>query len=186
MNEIKDYIRVTDVLFPFSGLKSIDPLILQRAAERGTKVHEIIEAIIEGLGTPVITPDVDGYITSFQKWMPKKFVQKPERFFCNDLMLTGECDGIYDDEEGDGLVLVDFKTPVNESKTWRLQGSAYAYLARKAGYEIKRIEFVKLSKTGSAPKVYIYEEDFEMYLKCLDVYKMFYKNVQEENPLDYI
>lgn len=181
MKDIRDYIRVTDVLFPLSGLKSIDPIILKNAAERGSKVHAICDAIISDMGMDIIPENIEGYINSFMKWMPKNFLDKPDRFFCDEYGITGECDCIYRD--GDHLVLVDFKTPVNESKTWRLQGSAYSYLAKKAGYPISRIEFVKLSKVGDSPKVYTYEEDFDLFLKCLDVYKYFFKNGSQEEYL---
>ena len=184
MKDLSKYTRVTDVLFPLSGLKNIDPQILKNAAERGTKVHEICDAIISDMGMPSIDGQIIGYINSFNQWMPKHFIEKPERFFCDDYMISGECDGIYEDEEG--LVLVDLKTPANESKTWKLQGSAYSYLAKKAGYNISRIEFVKLSKEGKAPKVFSYVEDFDLFLKCLEVYRYFYKKGEEVNPLDYI
>ena len=186
MKDIKDYIRVTDVLFPLSGLKNIDPYILKNAADRGTKVHEICEAIVNDIGflDDPMERKLNGYIQSFKQWLPKKFIEKPQRFFCNKYGITGECDGVYEDENG--YVLIDIKTPVNESKTWRLQGSAYSYLAKKAGYNITRIEFIKLSKDGNIPKIYTYEEDFEMFLKCLDVYKYFFNKPVQENPLDYI
>ncbi len=184
MKEIKNYTRVTDALFPLTGLRNIDPEVLKRAANRGLRVHEICDAIIEKVGVVNLDTEVQGYIDSFKKWLPKQFIKKPDRFFCDKYMLTGECDAIYKDESG--LVLVDFKTPASESKTWRLQGSAYSYLAKESGYNIARIEFVKLSKTGGAPKVYEYVEDFEMYLKCLDVYKMFFLKKEEPNPMDYM
>ena len=184
MKDICEYTRVTDVLFPLSGLRNIDPTILKNAAERGTKVHNICDAVIDGLGIGKIDQALFGYVESFNQWLPKHFIEKPKRFFCDEHKITGECDAIY--EESDGLVLVDFKTPANESKTWKLQGSAYSYLAKQSGYDIKRIEFVKLSKTGSKPKVFVYEEDFDMFLKCLDIYRYFFNKNLDENPLDYL
>ncbi len=181
---ISDYIRVTEVLYPFSGLDKINPDVLRNAANRGTRVHEICDAIIEEVGVGYFEPELDGYIESFNKWLPKEFIKKPDRFFCDELMLTGECDGIY--KEGDDLVLFDLKTPMNESKSWMLQGSAYAYLCRKSGINIKRIEFVKLSKYGHDPKVFTYEENFELYLSCLQTYKYFYKNKNMDFELDYL
>jgi len=185
MKKIEDYTRVTSVLFPFSGLRNIDPHILKNAADRGTKVHEICDALINDLGVFDIQDSIQGYIDSLKQWLPEKeFIQKPNRFYCNKHMLTGECDAIYKDDTG--LHLIDFKTSVNESKTWKLQGSAYYYLAHQAGYDIKTIEFVKLSKEGKKPKVYIYEPDWDMFYKCLEVYRFFYKDNKEENVLDYM
>lgn len=172
--KIEDYLRVTEVLSPFSGLDQIDPIVLENAARRGTNVHLALDAFIEGLPMKIEDPSYGGYLHSALGFLLKKnFVTKPKRFFDDDLMITGECDAIYKDESG--LVLVDFKTSSKESKTWMLQGSAYAHLARKAGYDIKRIEFVHLLKDGKPCKIYEYEEDFELYLKCLDVYRYFFE-----------
>lgn len=186
MKDISLYTRVTEVLFPLSGLKGIPAEVLKKAAERGTKVHEICDAIMSDLGFFWTSTDQKllGYIQSFNQWLPKSFIDKPDRFYCDDIMLTGECDRIYEDY-GD-LVLIDIKTPAKESKTWRLQASAYSYLAKKSGYNISRIEFIKLDKEGKFPEVLTYKEDMEMFLKCLDVHRHFHKNSKDENPLDFL
>jgi hypothetical protein len=181
---ISEYIRVTDVLFPFSGLSKIDAQVLWNAAERGTKVHKFCESIINGFGMFGFEEEIKGYLSSFNEWAEgKKFIDKPERFFNKEYMITGECDCVYEDDQG--LVLVDLKTSAKEGKTWKLQGSAYSFMAKQAGYDIKRIEFVRLPKTGGKAKVHIYEEDFEMFLKCLEMYKCFFKDIKEE-ALDFI
>lgn len=185
MREFKDYVRVTDVLYPLTGLNKVDPNILKNAADRGTKVHEICDALLNDLGIYELDNKLQGYIESFATWYPsKKFIDKPARFYCDKYMITGECDAIYEGEEG--LVLVDIKTPVNESKTWKVQGSAYSYLAKINGYDIKKIEFVKLSKEGKPPTIYQYEEDFPLFLKCLDIYNHFHKNFKDDTGIDYL
>jgi len=197
---LPDYTRVTDVLRPFSGLDFVKPEVLNAACLRGTHVHEATDAIIyesgkivrTNLGTIikkqkdnfVVKEECEKYIESLCFWLQGKlFIKKPERFYCDQYMITGECDALYEDDNG--LTLVDFKTPVKESKTWGLQGSAYSYLAKKNGYPINRIEFVKLCKEGKEPKVFVYEEDFGTFLSCLEVYNYFYKNkkniIQDED-----
>lgn len=179
------YLRVTQVLSIFSGLHKIDPEVLSRAAERGTQVHNIIEAQEGGLGVDEIPSHLQGYIDSYEEWaFDKDFIGKPDRFYCDDLKITGELDAIY--KEGNNLVLVDYKTPERESKTWKMQATAYAYLARKSGYNISRIEFVKLSKIGKEPKVFTYEEDLPLFLKMLECYRYFFKDTDEKNILDLI
>lgn len=181
----ENYVRVTDVLFPFSGLTQVKADILKAAANRGTMVHQICDALIEDVGVPEIEDSIKGYIQSFSFWShEKRFIKKPDRFFCETHKITGECDAIY--EEEDGLVLVDFKTSSKESKTWRLQGSAYSYMAKKEKYPIKNICFVKLSKDGSLPSVYEYEEDFGTFLKCLDLYRLFFSNIKTEDFSSYL
>lgn len=184
MRDETKYTRVTKILQMFCDFSNVHPDVLKNAQNRGIYVHEKCDAIMSNLGRHAVHESWDKYVDSFEKWLPKRFIDKPKRFFCDDLMLTGECDGIYEDDCG--LVLVDLKTSSSESKTWVLQGSAYSYLAEKAGYKIARIEFVKLSKEGKSPKVFIYKEDFEMFKKCLDAYRYFNKDGEKESVLEYI
>lgn len=196
-----NYTRVTEVLYPFSNLGKIDPTVVKKAADRGTVVHMLCDGIISGVGAFEAKSllnycsgeedreqekfKIDGFMKSFMQWQEdKSFLEKPERFHCDKYMITGECDAIYQDD--DGLVLVDFKCPVSESKTWALQGSAYSYLAKVAGHPISRIEFIKLDRTGKRPKVFVYKEDFGMFLKCLELYRHFFKSGDEPNVLDYL
>lgn len=173
-----DYDRVSQVLYPFSGLTKIDPSILKNAADRGTRVHELCDSLMSNFGIFEMEPDLSGYIESFKKYFnDKNFIDKPPRFYCDEHKITGECDALYKTE--DGLVLVDLKTPVRESKTWRLQGSAYSYLAKKAGYSVSRIEFVRLCKKGKEPEIFIYEENFPKFLQYLQVYRECFKNQNE-------
>lgn len=184
MRNIEDYTRVTEVLSIYAGLNFIDPNVLQNACERGTAVHEYCAAVIKGLKPYPIREDGQGFVDSFMSWKEDKPLFMVDRFFCDDLMITGECDALYQD--GDCLVLVDFKTSSNQSKTWKLQGSAYSYLAKKIGLNVARIEFVKLLKTGKKAKVYEYDEDFETYKACLKAYRYFFKNKNEENIIEFL
>ena len=185
-NAIKPgYLRVTEVLSPFSGLSKIAPLILQNAADRGTLVHKVIEDMQEGFPKEEIPDHVFGYIESYEKWAKGKiFLPKPPRLYCDELMITGEPDDMYLD--GDDLVLDDYKTPLRESKTWPMQATAYSYLCKKNGYNVTRIQFVKLDKTGKAPKVFNYLEDMDMFRKILECYRYFFKEENKENDLDYL
>lgn len=177
--------RVTDVLYPYSGLSAIPPNILKTAADRGTIVHELCTGEMNGIGMFQYEPEHKGYVESFLKWhIPSAFHACPQRFYNDELMITGECDGLY--TSPNGLALIDLKTSAREGGTWPLQGSAYVHMARQAGYDIKRIEFVKLDKTGKAPKVFVYEEKFDMFLKCLDVYREFFKNSKPVRYADYL
>lgn len=87
-------------------------------------------------------------------------------------MITGQVDMII--EGSDGAIILDLKTSAKPSKTWPLQGSAYAYMARQSGYDIKGIHFLHLNKHGGDPHLYVYDDHFELFSKCLDVYKHFY------------
>lgn len=173
-----DFQRVTEILYPFSGLKHVDPQVLENAAVRGTKVHKACEAIVEGLGEWNIEPEHRGYIESFKSWWGKgrKVLSVEERFYCERLGVTGQVDLIV--EEPDGVYIVDLKTSASESKSWLLQGSAYSYMAKKKGYPIEKIMFLKLLRDGRVPKQFYYEENMQLFEECLNVYRYFYGRKQ--------
>lgn len=210
---ITDYTRVTEVLYPFTGLSKIDPEVLENAASRGTIVHKLCDCLAFRIGifpgdidelvkTYTIKSDrssdeneihfqkekklVENFIKSFEKWyIDKDFIDKPARFYEDKLMITGECDLIYKDEKGH-LILVDLKTPSSESKSWLLQGSAYSYMAKKIGYDIQAIEFLQISRIGSKPKIFKYEENFDLFRSHLNAYRYSFKDCFIENNLDYL
>lgn len=189
MHEIlPGFTRITSILSPFSGLSNVNPDVLRNAADRGTRTHTACDCLVAGVGD-WFDDDILGYVESFRKWyVGKEFIEKPSRMYCEDLMITGELDLIY--IEDDELVLVDLKTSSNPSKTWLLQGTAYSYLAKKNGFKdgFKRIEFVKLLKDGKEAKVFTYEEDFDLFMKVFDTYKYFYAKKEREEVacLDFI
>lgn len=174
------YIRVTSILYPFSGLQNIDPTVLAFACERGTKVHLICEAIAKGIGEMGVDEQTWGYVESFKNWWGagQNVVSIEERFFDEDLKITGKVDLIIDTP--DGKAVVDLKTSAKPSKTWPLQGNAYAYLAKRGGHEIKKIFFLHLNKHGKAPKVYEYEIDESFFLSLVRVYKHFFHKEKHE------
>lgn len=170
----ENYLRVTHVLYPFSGLQSIDPDVVAYAAERGTKVHKICEGIVSGIGEIGVEDETWGYVESFKKWWARgvDVVKMEERFWDDELRLTGQVDFIIRTEEG--LAIVDIKTSSRPSKTWPAQGSAYAYLAKKAGYDIKKIFFLHLNKHGKEPKLFEYPVDDSFFLAILTTFKHFF------------
>lgn len=171
------YTRVTTVLYPLSGLHLVPQFILKAAAKRGEIVHNTCSAIMEDIGYPSYEDKYAGYIDSFLKWNEgKKHIENPKRLYCDTHMITGEADDIY--EENGKLVLVDWKTPEKESKTWISQGSAYAYLCKQAGYDISRIEFVKLSRKGDFPTTFVYENRFDKFLRNLETYNEYFKDMK--------
>lgn len=166
--------RVTEVLSPFTGLDKVPKDILANAARRGTKVHDICEGIVKGLGEWDVDDETRGYVHSFKQWWQegKKVLALEQRFYCSDLMITGAVDMIIESDEG--AIILDLKTSAKPSKTWPLQGSAYAYMARKHGYDIRGIHFLHLNKHGMKPDLYVYDDQFDLFKKCLDVFKHFW------------
>jgi hypothetical protein len=170
----ENYLRVTNILSPFSGLHKINPDVLANAGRRGTNVHRICEGIISGLGELGVDEETWGYVESFKKWWSQDIdiLSLEERFWDDDLMITGQVDLIINTPEG--AAIVDFKTSSVPSKTWPAQGSAYALLAKKAGHNITRIFFLHLNKHGKPPKIYEYPVDDSFFLSILRTFKHFY------------
>ena len=155
-------------------MDKIYPEVLKNAADRGTRVHNICEGIIAGFGEFNVDQEAAPYVESFKKWwdLGHKVLMMEERFFDHDNRVTGKVDLILDTDEG--YVILDLKTSAKPSKTWLIQGSAYAYLAGLAGYDIKKIQFLHLSKTGKSPKIYEYPIDQDLWRSVFRTYKYFY------------
>lgn len=168
------YLRVTSCLYPFSGLDKINPEIVAYAGQRGTKVHKICEAIVEGLGEIGIDDETWGYVESFKQWWAGDIdvVEMEKRFWDDELKVTGQLDFII--QTAEGLAIVDIKTSSKESKTWAVQGAAYAYLCKKDGYNIKKIYFLHLNKHGKKPKIFEYPVDDSLFLAVFRVFKYFF------------
>jgi hypothetical protein len=174
-NKRENYVRVTKVLHPFSGLDKIDPTIVAHAAERGTKVHKICEGIISGLGELGVDDETRPYVESFKQWWGegKHVIMMEQRFYCDRLEITGQVDLII--MEDFELVIIDLKTSSKPSRTWQAQGSAYAYLARQNKHDIQRVKFIHLSKHGKAPTIYEYRMDDSFFLDVYRVWNHFFK-----------
>ena len=171
----ENYVRVTEVLYPFSGLDKIDADVLAHAAERGTKVHKICEGIVAGLGELGVDDETWGYVESFKKWWEKGIdvVMMEKRFWDDELKITGQVDFIINTP--DGLAIVDLKTSSRPSKTWCAQGCAYAYLAKKSKHDIKKIYFLHLNKHGKEPKIHEYPIDDSFFLALYRTYQYFFQ-----------
>ncbi len=196
MNQIinKGFDRVTDVFKFCSGIEKVPKDKLKEASDRGTAVHDEIQAIQSNLWIPGLAEHA-GYINSYKLWaQEKKFIDNPGRLYDLDLKLTGELDAIY--MEANTYSLVDFKTTAPKSgaqlkkfkRIWGMQLAAYALLATQTGLKIERLELVQLDKTGKDPLVHDLSseavENIELYFKCLDVYREFFKGKAPEDD-DY-
>jgi len=169
-----EYLRVTEILSPFSGMQYVDKQVLENACVRGTRVHKACEGIAKGIDGWDLPEEYQGYVDSFKKWFGrgKNFAEVEKRLYCPKLGITGQIDFIV--KEPGGCIIVDLKTSQRESKSWLLQGTAYSYLAKQAGYDVKGIMFLKVGRDGSEPKQYLYKENMKLLTEVIDVYKYFY------------
>lgn len=103
---------VTQVMKPLSDetYRSVEPRVLNRAADKGTAVHNAIENYIS-FGIEDIDPEFSGYFTAFLRWY-REFNVKPiaseYRLYHKFMGYAGTADLICD--IGGQLHLVDYKT----------------------------------------------------------------------------
>lgn len=169
------YDRVTDSISYISGYDTVPKDKLEMARDRGQAVHSAIEAIQKDLMV-IIKSEWSGYIDSYKKWAEgKRLKPSPNRFYCEDEMITGEIDCYEELEEG--IVIYDFKTSYRSSPTWVLQSSAYRYLAQINGFkDVITCEMIHLNKDGKDPIILSYKYDFGLYKHALSIYREFFKN----------
>jgi hypothetical protein len=173
------YYRVTEILEPYSGLSEIPKDILEKAADRGDRVHNFCELYANGLLFQEIDEDCKNYVDCFKEWFDKnvqEVVAVEERFFCEELKITGQVDLVAIMKGDSKPSIIDFKTPASVSKTWNLQLAAYDHLARQK-YDISRCFALQLPKTGGSAKVVESEEKslhFFIYKGILDAHKYFF------------
>jgi len=181
MKEIKDgYLRVTEVLKPFVSFDHINPVVLQKACERGTRVHRYAELYAKGEYFPEPEPELAGYVKSFTRWfdeMVEEVLYLELRLYDDNLRITGQVDLIARLRGcSDSSVVIDYKTAANASLSWNLQLAAYKHLV--IGYEglypHRRIA-LQLFKDGSFPKIieYTSPQDWEIYKGILAAVRFF-------------
>lgn len=180
MEEIRaGYDRVTSILERFSGYEGIDPEILRKAGERGTKVHKYCEAYAKEEWFPTPDEKIKPYVDSFIGWfdtMVEKVICLEERHYNDTYMITGAVDAILILKGDTEPTIVDYKTCQIMPRTAQLQTAAYMFLANK--YKPKRRIALKLLKTGKPPKVVEYTDfhsDWILYKGILNAIRFFNK-----------
>lgn len=170
-----DYPSVTQVLSPFVDFSQVPDDRLAYATNRGSRVHTYCAAIAQGLFVPNIDEDCRGYVTSFEIWL-REMVQKvlfvEEEFIDHDLGYKGHPDLLITLKGNNRNVLIDLKTPISQSKTWKGQIAAYLNLVRKKF----SVELGGVLQLKDYPSVTWYNDDardFNAFLSALTAYRYF-------------
>lgn len=175
------YLRITEIISPFTGIEFVPEHVLAPASEKGTCVHEAIESLLNGFGNPSCDLKIEPYVESFERF----FKESPhlfdgemileERLYCDEYKITGQMDCIVKTE--DKTYLMDWKTSSQYHKSWMLQGAAYRFLCSQNSFtNIEGVIFVKLNKKGGKPSIYKEEEyihHLDTFFKCYDLYHWF-------------
>lgn len=174
------YLRVTDVLKPFSTLHLLDKQMVDRAADRGTRAHKFCE--LYALNLLVMEPDEDCkfYVEGFIKWfdiMVSEVVMSEKRINSEKYKLSGAFDFLVRINGDKGLTLMDLKTPQSKSISWQLQTAAYRMLIQdELCVEVERRAVLMLPKEQGYASFLEYtdhQEDERKYLNALELYRFF-------------
>lgn len=167
---------VSKIIEPVSATTygSIPTSVLQKAADKGTAVHEAIERFNE-IGIMDIEEELCGYTEAYVRWFES---EKPEvlaceyRFYHKIMRYAGTADliAIINGE----LWLVDYKTSYSlATKNYRLQMEAYVQALATQGIDIKGKLILHLKKDGSYETVKYPVKDAEAWVvfgSCKKIY----------------
>jgi len=172
-------IRVTQPISRHTDFSQIHPDVLDYASERGTTIHHGCHKY--GQGGFVLTghwpPDYHGYFKSYTNWHDRyveRVVATEIELKDEDLDLCGHPDLLCIIVGDTKITLVDLKTPIAESFTWKPQLAAYRHLAIKTGYDIGRVGSLRLRQNGGRAIFTEYTDsaaDFAAYLNMLMIEK---------------
>ena len=171
-------ISVTTPLSVYFDKTAIRPDVLEFASARGTEVHQGCAAYARSL--PVFLSDsARPYFESFRNWFDKYvkralFVEAefsdPETYG-----IVGHVDLVAELTDG-RIVVVDYKTPVAESKTWALQIGAYCHLVEPVVGKCDGMA-LQLSPQGNTARAIHYKyqaSDFAVFVAALTVWRHIY------------
>lgn len=176
------YPRVTEILRPFTSYDSVPPIILEKAAARGTSVHAICASIASDDWVPdgAINEELLGYVNSFKAWKSaqvKDFVEIEKRYFDKNLEYSGQIDFLVTGND-DELYLVDIKTSSRPQKTYPVQMAAYENLLKVSGIFIKGAMLVYLDKKGEFPDINLLtdmQSEWDTFQHALGCFRYFNK-----------
>ncbi len=174
----KDYIRVTQILKPWMDFGTIPQGVLDNKAEIGTNVHEAINMHVLGLPLPIMTEREHKYFDSYLKWEEghePTFLCTEQRYYDDDLMLTGQVDAIVSFPGRSQGRILDFKTSSKESPLhWPIQAGWYRLLAMKNSLEVSdTTHMLQLRDNGSPAKLYTYVITAQIESICRSIYESY-------------
>ena len=167
------YLSVTQALNPFVDFSNVPAERLSYSAERGRIIHSACAAYAQNLFVPPMPEDHQLYFQSFQSWFDqyvKQVIWVEQELSDNKYFFHGHPDILCILISGE-KVIVDYKTPVSESPTWRAQISAYCFLA-----QVSKGMVLNLSPQGKAARAIVYTQqksDFAAFLAALTATRYF-------------
>jgi hypothetical protein len=185
------FIRISDIASAFAGYGKVPQNVLNYAADRGSKAHQIIvdlmnDIVVKEERYMFCGKSIRPYLDSWEKFMDTIHIDKielqEERLYDEDLMTTGQPDlvAVIDGER----VLIDWKATSQVGAHWEIQAAGYYELLRANGWTLNRMIFVKLDKDGEAPIVKTYHPNLDLLMKAYELYKKFFKDLKINLEMD--
>lgn len=135
-----NYPHVSAILKPFVDYSEIPADRLELARDRGIRLHAAFASYALMVWSPKLPAKDRGYFDSFKRWFDQYVVKvhAVEKQLLDDAFgFIGTPDFIGELSMPAGtflMTVVDWKTPLTPSRTWKAQANAYLHLAKKAGY----------------------------------------------------
>ena len=167
---------VSKIIEPVSKASygGIDPLVLQRAADRGTAVHSAID-YYNTIGVMAVDDDFACYVGAYTKWCEyrkPKIIGSEIKLYHKVMRYGGTVDLL---AEIDGeLWLIDYKTSYKVvNKNYRLQLEAYSQALSTHGFRVDKKMVLHLKKNAEYEEIFYPTRDAEAWLvfgACKTVY----------------
>lgn len=177
-------ITVTQAISHYNDFSQIQPDRLEAAKQRGLRLHAAAAAKLTGTFQVVpLLPEDAGYWESLSAWIDDYV----EHVYDVEPELTDEQLGFVGHPDlvcrlaGNIYAVPDWKTPVQESKSWRVQSAAYVHLANInyrhhshtwRGFMVQPHPEGKLAK---GTPYFDYQRDFAIFLSALNCARYFTK-----------
>lgn len=168
-----EYPSVTEILSTYEDWSNIPEGVLEVAAKRGTAVHNSCFAYTQGSFLLPSKYEQYPHVASFVRWFDEyvdKVILAEQRLYDDTYRFSGRPDLICV-LRGETLpIVVDYKSPVTEGKTWRLQLAGYQRLAKD--HNVCRGMALKLSPEGKPAKAIPYEsaQDMAIFLQMVGIH----------------
>lgn len=180
---MKNY-RVTEILEKYVDKENIPPWRWDAAGDRGTRLHKCTANYLRKIWIPKVDLDVEPYFDSFVAWA-REMIQAT---FLVEKELKDDTYGFYGHPDWAGILkscpevitVIDWKSPLMEGNTWKLQCGAYHYLVEWYGHahwarSVDRCGALMLDPKGKTAKFIDYSDEREMYfnifLQALNVHR---------------
>ena len=181
------HVRVSEILAQFKDFSAIDPRVLNAKAKIGTEVHHNIHMHTKGImpvygsfplfdrNNSIVGWDDrgEGYFYSYLKYEADHtpiYQTMEQRYYCDDLMITGQIDAIQIPKTAELPMIIDFKCSYSvDIDMWSMQAHYYKYLAERNGIKVQdKFWFLQLKKDGGKPKIVEINFDKNIMSRCID------------------